>query len=267
MRRRGYTPESIRDFMGRIGVAKTDSLVDIQLLEHCLREDLNKRANRVMAVLDPVRLIVENWPEGKVEEIEAVNNPEDPSALTRKIPFSGELFIEREDFMEIPPPKYFRLFPGSMVRLRYAYIVTCTGFDKDPATGQVTAVRCRYDPDTKGGNAKDNKSVKGTIHWVPAAQALPLEVRLYDKLFSPERPMSVDPGKSWLDGLNPESLSVRGGAVGEPSLATAKAGQSFQFERTGYFCVDPDSSPSGKKVFNRSVSLRDSWAKIEKKNT
>ncbi len=267
LRRRGYSPLAIKDFMSRIGVAKTDSMVDIQLLEHCLREDLNKRANRVMAVLNPVKLIIENWPKGLVEEIEAVNNPEDPSAGTRKIPFSGELYIERDDFMETPPPKYFRLFPGNQVRLRYAYIITCTGFDKDPASGQITAVRCSYDPDTKGGNAKDNKAVKGTIHWVPAAAALPLEIRLYDKLFSPERPMDVPEGKSWLDGLNPDSLSVLNAAYGEPSLAAAKAGDCFQFERTGYFCVDPDSSTVGKKVFNRAVSLRDTWAKIEKKGS
>jgi glutaminyl-tRNA synthetase len=264
LRRRGYTPESIRDFITRIGVAKTDSMVDIQLLEHCLREDLNKRANRVMAVLDPVKLVIENWPKDHVEEIEAINNPEDPGAGTRKIPFQGELWIEREDFMETPVPKYFRLFPGAQVRLRYAYIVTCTGCVKDPTTGRITEVRCSYDSETRGGNAKDNKAVKGTIHWVPAHQALPIEVRLYDHLFTPERPMDVPEGKDWLDGLNPNSLKILSSAYGEPSLGGAHAGDNFQFERTGYFSVDPEES-GGKRVFNRSVSLRDTWAKIEKK--
>jgi len=264
LRRRGYTPESIRDFIGRIGVAKTDSLVDIQLLEHCLREDLNKRSSRVMAVLKPLKLVIENWPAGKTEELEAVNNPEDPAAGTRKIPFSGTLYIERDDFMETPPPKYFRLFPGNSVRLRYAYIVTCTGFSKDPATGEITEVRCTYDPATRGGDAPDNRKIKGTIHWVPAKEAVPLEARLYDYLFEAERPMDVPVGTDWVETINPKSLEVLSGAMSEPSLAGAKAGDRFQFERLGYFCADTDSKP-GKLVFNRTVSLRDTWAKIERK--
>ncbi len=264
LRRRGYTPEAIRDFMSRIGVAKTDSMVDIALLEHCLREDLNKRVNRVMAVLKPLKLIVENWPEGKAEELDAVNNPEDPSAGTRKVSFSKELWIERDDFQEVPPPKYFRLFPGNSVRLRYAYIVTCTGFDKDPATGEITAVRCTYDPETKGGNAPDNKKVKGTIHWLSAAHAAPIEARLYDYLFSVEKPMDVAPGASFLDNLNPDSLDAVSGAYGEPCLLNAKEGERFQFERVGYFARDPETV-GGKPVFNRAVGLRDTWAKLEKK--
>ena len=264
LRRRGYTPEAIRDFLSRVGVAKTDSVVDIQLLEHCLREDLNKRASRVMAVLKPLKLVIENWPAGKVEELEAVNNPEDPAAGTRKIPFSGELYIERDDFMEVPPPKYFRLFPGNSVRLRYGYIVTCTGFDKDPVTGEVTAVRCTYDPATRGGDAPDNRKVKGTIHWVSAAHAVPVEARLYDHLFPGDRPMDVPEGVDWVTTMNPGSEEILKGAWGEPSLASAKEGDRFQFERLGYFAVDPDTKP-GALVVNRSVSLRDTWAKIEKK--
>jgi glutaminyl-tRNA synthetase len=265
LRRRGYTPEAIRDFMSRIGVAKTDSMVDVALLEHCLREDLNKRANRVMAVLRPLKLIVENWEESRVEELEAVNNPEDPAAGTRKVAFTRELWIERDDFQETPPPKYFRLFPGNAVRLRYGYIVTCTGFDKDPATGEVTAVRCTYDPDTKGGNAGDGKKVKGTIHWVSAARAQPIQVRLYDYLFAVDRPMDVEPGKSFLDNLNPQSLETLERAYAEPCLADAPVGARFQFERMGYFVRDPDTA-AGKPVFNRAVGLRDTWAKIEQKS-
>jgi glutaminyl-tRNA synthetase len=265
LRRRGYSPEAIRDFISRIGVAKTDSMVDIQLLEHCLREDLNKRSNRVMAVLRPLKLVIENWPAGKVEELEAVNNPENPDAGTRKIPFTGSLCIERDDFMETPPPKYFRLFPGNSVRLRYGYIVTCTGFSKDPATGEVTEVRCTYDPATRGGDAPDNRKVKGTIHWVSAERAIPLVARLYDYLFESERPMDVPPDKDWVEFINPKSFESLSGAMGEPSLANAKPGDRFQFERLGYFCADTDSKP-GALVFNRTVSLRDTWAKIEKKN-
>ena len=264
LRRRGYSPEAIRDFISRIGVAKTDSMVDVQFLEHCLREDLNKRANRVMAVLRPLKLVVENWPAGKVEQLEAVNNPEDPAAGTRKVPFSGTLYIERDDFMETPPPKYFRLFPGNSVRLRYGYIVTCTGFSKDPASGEVTEVRCSYDPATRGGDAPDNRKVKGTIHWVDAPSAVKLEARLYDHLFEAERPMDVPEGKDWVETINPKSLETVAGALGEPSLAAAKPGDRFQFERLGYFCADTDSKP-GSLVFNRTVSLRVTWAKIEKK--
>jgi glutaminyl-tRNA synthetase len=264
LRRRGYTPEAIRDFLVRIGIAKTDSLVDIQLLEHCLREDLNKRASRVMAVLRPLKLVIENWPAGAVEHLDAVNNPEDPAAGSRKLPFSGELWIEHDDFAEVPPPKYYRLFPGNSVRLRYGYIVTCTGFDKDPATGEVTAVRCTYDPETRGGNAPDNRKVKGTIHWVSAPHALAIEARLFDHLFPLERPMDVPDGVDWVTTVNPDSREVVPGAYGEPGLAAAKPGDSFQFERLGYFCCDQDSRPE-RPVFNRSVSLRDTWAKIEKK--
>ncbi|WP_304244231.1 glutamine--tRNA ligase/YqeY domain fusion protein [Gracilinema caldarium] len=264
LRRRGYTPEAIRDFMSRIGIAKTDSMVDIALLEHCLREDLNKRANRVMAVLKPLKLIIENWPEDKVEELDAVNNPEDPNAGTRKVHFTRELWIEQDDFQEVPPPKYFRLFPGNSVRLRYGYIVTCTGFDKDPVTGQITAVRCTYDPETRGGNAQDNRKVKGTIHWVSVKHAIPIEVRLYDYLFAVERPMDVPPGGSFLDNLNPNSLEVIPNAYGEPCLADTKAEDKFQFERIGYFVRDPDNAGT-KPVFNKTVGLRDTWAKIEKK--
>lgn len=265
LRRRGYTPEAIRDFMSRIGVAKTDSMVDIALLEHCLREDLNKRSLRVMAVLNPLKLIVENWEEGAFDELEAINNPEDPSAGTRTVRFGRELWIERSDFEEVPPPKYFRLFPGNSVRLRYGYIVTCTGFDKDPQTGEITAVRCTCDTSTRGGNAPDNRKVKGTIHWVCADNACPIEARLFEPLFAAERPMDLEPGESFLDKLNPDSLSVNSGAFAEASLADAKEGALYQFERTGYFVRDP-LTVDGKPVFNRSVGLRDSWAKIAAKS-
>jgi len=264
LRRRGYTAASIRDFMSRIGVAKTDSLVDVQLLEHCIREELNKTADRAMAVLRPLRLVVENWPADRVEELEAVNNPEDPGRGTRSIPFSRVLYIERDDFSENPPSKYFRLFPGNMVRLRYGYIVTCTGFTKDPVTGEVAEVRCSYDPATRGGDAPDNRKVKGTIHWVSAAHAVAIEARLYDHLFLAERPMDVAPGIDWVATVNPGSLDRVQEAVAEPGLAEARPGERFQFERLGYFCCDQDSK-AGALVFNRTVSLRDTWAKIEKK--
>jgi len=269
LRRRGYTPAAIRSFISQVGIAKTDSMADIAFLEYCLREDLNKTSRRVMAVLKPLKLIIDNWPAGKVEEVEAVNNPEDESAGKRKIPFSGELWIEREDFEEVPPPKYFRLYPGNSVRLRYGYIVTCTSCERD-ATGNVAAVHCTYDPETKGGNAPDNKKVKSTIHWVSAPHALPIEVRLYDYLFAVDRPMEVEPGKTFLDNLNHNSLEVIENAWAEPCLGEAKAGDRFQFERLGYFVRDTDNgaSPSGEKgepVFNRTVGLRDTWAKIVKK--
>jgi glutaminyl-tRNA synthetase len=260
-----------------VGIAKTDSMVDIAFLEYCLREDLNKTSLRVMAVLRPLKLIIENWEQsdtvgpGKVEEIEAVNNPEDESAGTRKIPFGRELWIEQDDFMEVPPPKYFRLYPGNSVRLRYGYIVTCTGFDKD-AAGNITAVRCTYDAETKGGNAGasgafDNRKVKGTIHWVSAAHAIPMEVRIYDNLFSVERPMDVPPKRpdgtpgSFLDNINPKSLETIPFAYGEPSLANAAEGARYQFERLGYFVRDSDTASDGKPVFNKTVGLRDTWAK------
>lgn len=264
LRRRGYTPEAIRDFLGRIGIAKTDSVVDIQLLEHCVREDLNRKAPRYMAVLKPLELVIDNWPEGRVEMLEAVNNPENPDAGKRSIPFSGRLWVEKDDFREAPPPKYFRLFPGNHVRLRYGYIVTCTGFDKDPTSGEVIRVHCSYDPSTRGGDAPDNRKVKGTIHWVSADGAVPLEARLYDYLFTSERPMDAPAGGSFLVNLSDSSLETADGAYGEPALAAIRPGQTVQFERLGYFCADPDSKP-GETVFNRTVTLRDTWAKIEKK--
>jgi len=259
LRRRGYTPEAIRSFISQVGVAKTDSMADIAFLEYCLREQLNKTSRRVMAVLKPLKLTIDNWPAGKVDEVEAVNNPEDESAGKRKIPFSGELWIEREDFEEVPPPKYFRLFPGNSVRLRYGYIVTCTGCDKD-AAGNISAVHCTYDPETKGGNAPDNKKVKSTIHWVSAAHAVAIEARIYDYLFAVDRPMDVEPGKSFTDNLNPESLEVIGNAWAEACLGAAKPGDRFQFERLGYFVKDT----CGDSVFNKTVGLRDTWAKIVK---
>jgi glutaminyl-tRNA synthetase len=267
LRRRGYTPEAIRSFVSKIGIAKTDSMVDIAFLEYCLREDLNKRSLRVMAVLRPLKLIIENWTPGTVEEIEAVNNPEDPAAGKRKLSFTRELWIEQDDFEEIPPSKYFRLFPGNAVRLRYGYIVTCTGFDKD-AAGNITSVRCTYDPETRGGNAPDNRKVKGTIHWVSVEDAIPIEVRIYDHLFAVERPMEVAPGKTFLDNLSPNSMELVSNAYGERSLAKAAPGDRFQFERLGYFvrdCVasqESDTVNGGLPVFNKTVGLRDTWAKI-----
>ncbi len=264
LRRRGYTPEAIADFLSRIGVSKTDSMVDIQLLEHCLREDLNKRANRVMTVLKPLKLTIEDWEEGRVEELEAVNNPEDESAGTRTVRFGRELYIERDDFQEIPPPKYHRLYPGNTVRLRWGYVVTCTGFRKNDA-GEIVEVLCSHDKGSKGGNPSDGKKVKGTIHWVHAADAVKARINLYDYLFAPERPMEVEPGKSFLDNLNPDSLETIVDALVEPAVAHAEPGTKYQFERLGYFVADTDST-SGAPVFNRTVSLKDTWAKIEKKN-
>ncbi|MGA2762430.1 MAG: glutamine--tRNA ligase/YqeY domain fusion protein [Spirochaetia bacterium] len=264
LRRRGYTPESLRDFAARIGVSKADSTVDIALLEHCLREDLNRKCRRVMAVLRPLKLVIENWPRGKVEELDAVNNPEDSAAGTRKVPFSGELFIEQDDFREVPPPKYYRLSPGQQVRLRYGYIVTCTGVKKDPSSGAVEEVQCTYDPSTRGGNAPDNRKVKATIHWVSAAHALTAEARLYDHLFLAEYPQEVPPGMDWKNTINPSSLEVVSGGRLEPGLRDSRPGERFQFERLGYFCVDPDSTGE-KLVFNRTVTLKDTWARIEKR--
>jgi len=263
LRRRGFTPEALRDFCNRIGLAKRDSVVEVELLEHCLREDLNRRAPRVMAVLDPVRVVLVNYPEGQVEELDAVNNPEDASAGTRKVPFSRELFIDRDDFREVPPPKYHRLSPGKEVRLRWGYLIRCEEVVKDPATGAITELRCTYDPATRGGEAPDGRKVKGTIHWVSAAQALEAEVRLYDRLFVNPNPDETPEGRDFLSNLNPASLVVKTGCRVEPSLASALAGGFFQFERVGYFTVDADSVPS-RLVFNRSVSLRDTWGKIEK---
>ena len=263
LRRRGFTPEALRDFCNRIGLAKRDSMVEVELLEHCLREDLNRRAPRVMAVLDPLRVVLTNYPEGQVEELDAVNNPEDASAGTRKVPFSRELFIDRDDFREVPPPKYHRLSPGQEVRLRWGYLIRCEEVIKDPATGAITGLRCSYDPATRGGEAPDGRKVKGTIHWVSAAQALEAEVRLYDRLFSNPNPDEAPEGKDFLANLNPDSLVVKTGCRIEPSLASARPGGFFQFERVGYFTVDPETAPS-RLVFNRSVSLRDSWGKIVK---
>jgi glutaminyl-tRNA synthetase len=257
LRRRGYTPEAIRDFCARIGVAKKDSTVDLALLEHCVRDDLNRRSPRVMAVLRPVRLVIENYPEGKVEWLEAVNNPEDPAAGTRPVPFSRVLYIERDDFREDAPPKYYRLTPGREVRLRYAYFVKCTGVVKDDG-GEVVEVRCTYDPATLGGNAPDGRKVKATIHWVAADHAAEAEVRLYDRLFRSESPGAAG---DFLSDLNPDSLEVVSAARVEPSLAEAKPGDRVQFERLGYFACDPDST-RGRPVFNRTVTLKDAWAKI-----
>jgi glutaminyl-tRNA synthetase len=264
LRRRGYTPEAIRRFCELIGVAKADSLVDIALLEHCIREDLNRRAPRVMAVLRPLRLVIENYPDGTVEELPAVNNPEDPAMGSRMVPFSRVLYIEGEDFRETPPPKYFRLSPGSEVRLRYGYLVRCVGVIKDERTGEVVEVRCTYDPLTRGGDAPDGRKVRGTIHWVSAAHAIEAEVRLYDRLFTRPNPGDDRDGTDFKAHLNPRSLETLTGCRLEPGLAGAQPGSRYQFERNGYFCVDTVDSSDGRLVFNRTVSLRDSWAKIER---
>ncbi len=262
LRRRGYTPESIRNFADIIGVAKRDNVIDVSLLEFCIREDLNKRANRIMGVLNPVKIIIDNYPENHCEEIDALNNPENPEGGTRKVPFSKELFIEKEDFMEDPPAKFFRLAPGREVRLRNAYIIHCVSFTKDPETGQTTEIHCTYDPMTKSGMPDSGRKVKGTLHWVSVKHAMKAEIRLYDRLFSIENPDNAGEGKTYQDYLNPDSLKIITGYL-EPSVAHAKTFDKFQFERIGYFSLDPDSS-AGKLVFNRVVSLKDSWAKMEK---
>ena len=259
LRRRGFTPESIRVFADRIGVSKSESTVDVAFLEECLRTDLNKRANRVMAVLHPVKLVIENYPERVVEELEAVNNPEDPSAGSRKVPFSKVLYIEQDDFRENPPKKYFRLSPGSEVRLRYAYIIKCVSVVKDEKTGEIVELHCTYDPETKSGSPQSARKVKGTIHWVSAAHAVDAVARVYDRLFNVEDPG----GENWKSQLNPASLQLVPGCKVEPSLAHAKPQDRFQFERLGYFCVDDDSH-EGRLIVNRTVTLRDTWAKIEK---
>lgn len=261
LRRRGYTPEAIRNFCERIGVAKRENLIDLALLEHAIREDLNTRAPRVMGVLRPLRVVIENYPEHKTEDVGVVNNPENADAGTRQVPFSRELYIEQDDFREDPPKKFFRLAPGREVRLRCAYFITCTGVVKDPATGDVIELRCTYDPATRGGDAPDGRKVKATLHWVSAAHAVDAEVRLYDRLFKSE-----EPGKAhdYHDDLNPASLEVVKDAKVEPSAASAAVGTRFQFERIGYFTVDPDSRPA-TPVFNRTVTLRDSWARAEQK--
>ena len=264
IRRRGFTPEAIRDFCATIGVSKVDSTVDYALLEHCVRADLNKHANRVMGVLRPLKVIVDNYPEGQVEQMEAINNPEDATAGTRLVPFSREFYIEQDDFREVPPKKYFRMTPGQEVRLRYAYLVTCTSVVKDPTTGEVVEVHCTYDPATRGGNTPDGRKVKGTIHWVSAQNAVEAEVRLYDHLFTKSNPYDVPEGQDFIVNMNPNSLERLTRCYVEPSLKGAAPGSRFQFERLGYFCVDTDSTAE-KLVFNRTVSLVDTWAKIAKK--
>jgi len=263
IRRRGYTPQAMRNFCAAIGVSRTNGTTELAMLEHFVREDLNKSAARVMAVLRPLKVVIENYPEGQTEELDAVNNPEDAAAGSRKVPFSRVLYIEQDDFRETPPKGYYRLSPGREVRLRYGYFVTCTGVEKD-TSGAVTEVRCTYDPASRGGNSPDGRKVKATIHWVSAEHALNAEVRLYDKLFSVPDPNQVEEGKDFTANLNPQSLEVITNAKLEPSLAGAAAGARFQFERLGYFCVDPDTSP-GKLVFNRTVQLKDAWAKVEKR--
>jgi glutaminyl-tRNA synthetase len=265
LRRRGYTPASIRDFCDRIGLAKKESMVDMALLEHCLREDLNKNAPRVMAVLRPLKVVLENYPAGQTEELDAVNNPGDPGAGSRKVPFGRELYIERDDFMEEPPRKFFRLAPGREVRLRYGYFITCTGVTRDEATGEILELRCTYDPETRGGSAPDNRKVKATLHWVSAAHSCPAEVRLYSHLFTKENPAAVEEGEDFTGSFNPESLEILMDCRVEPSLAAARPETIYQFERLGYFCADRHDCREGKLVFNRSVSLRDTWARLQKK--
>ncbi|MDY6862701.1 MAG: glutamine--tRNA ligase/YqeY domain fusion protein [Thermodesulfobacteriota bacterium] len=264
LRRRGYTPESIRNFCERIGVAKRDSMVDIALLEHCIREDLNRRAPRVMGVLRPIRVIIDNYPEDGVEELEAINNPEDPGMGSRKVPFSRVIYIEQEDFREEPPKKFFRLAPGREVRLRYAYFITCVGVVKDEKTGEVVELHCTYDPETRGGSSPDGRKVKATLHWVSAAHSIKAEVRLYDHLFVKANPGDEKEGLDFKSYLNPKSLETLTSCRIEPCLRDAEPGSRYQLERQGYFCVDTKDSSNGVPVFNRIVSLRDSWARIEK---
>jgi glutaminyl-tRNA synthetase len=264
LRRRGYTPEAIRAFCEHIGVAKREATVEMALLEHFIREDLNRRAPRVMAVLRPLRIVIENYPEDRVEELDAVNNPEDAAMGSRKVPFSRVIYIEQEDFREVPPKKFFRLSPGQEVRLRYAYIIKCTGLVKDRQTGEVVEVRCTYDPDTRSGSLQQTRKVKGTLHWVSAGHALPAEIRLYEPLLSTPDPGQIGEDRDWTASLNTNSLERLTSAVVEPSLSGATPGARYQFERQGYFCVDPDSG-DGKLVFNRTVPLRDTWAKIQQR--
>ncbi|GBD25915.1 Glutamine--tRNA ligase [bacterium HR30] len=264
LRRRGVPPEAIRDFCRRIGVAKRDSLVDIALLEHCIREDLNRRAPRFMGVLRPLKVVIENYPADLVEEMEAINNPEDPSAGTRKVPFSRELWIEADDFRENPPKKFFRLAPGREVRLRYGYLITCRDVVKN-RDGEIVELRCTYDPATRGGETPDGRKVKATLHWVSAAHAIPAEVRLYDRLFTVENPAAEKEGVDYKNFLNPRSLEVVANAWVEPNLGKLRPGDRFQLERLGYFCVDPDSEICGKLVLNRTVTLKDTWARLEQR--
>lgn len=264
LRRRGVPPEAVRDFCARIGVAKRDSVVDLALLEHCIRDDLNKRAPRFMGVLRPLKVVIENYPEGMVEELDAINNPEDPSAGTRKVPFSRELWIEADDFMESPPKKFYRLAPGREVRLRYGYLVTCTEVVKNP-DGSLRELRCRYDPSTRGGDTPDGRKVKATLHWVSAPHAVAAEVRLYDRLFQVENPNVEREGEDWRSLLNPHSLEVIECAWMEPSLVAAPVGAVFQLERLGYFAVDPDSAAGPRLVLNRTVTLKDTWARLQQR--
>ena len=264
MRRRGYTPDAIREFCESVGIARSDNTVQFEQLEFCLRKDLNLKAPRVMAVLDPLRVVIENYPEGQIEQLEAVNNPENPAAGTRRVPFSRVLYVEREDFMENPPNKFFRLAPGREVRLRYAYFITCKEVVKDPATGEVVELRCTYDPATRGGDAPDGRKVKATIHWVAAEQSVPADVRVYEHLFAKPDPYDLPPGGDVMENLNPNSLRVLTECRIEPCLAEAPVGACYQFERKGYFAVDEDSKP-GALVFNRTTTLRDTWAKVASK--
>jgi glutaminyl-tRNA synthetase len=263
IRRRGFTPEAIRAFVASVGVSRTNGIVDIEMLEHFQRDNLNRRASRAMAVMRPLKLVIDNYPEGQVEFVDVANNPEDPSAGTRQVPFSRVLYIEQDDFREVPPSKYYRLSPGKEVRLRNAYFITATSVQKS-ADGSLVQVHCTYDPASRGGNSPDGRKVKSTIHWVSTQHAISAEVRLYDKLFTNPDPGDVPEGGSFLDNLNPNSLEVIADAKLEPSLAGAKLEDRYQFERVGYFCLDPDSSPEGL-VFNRTLALKDSWAKIEQK--
>jgi glutaminyl-tRNA synthetase len=264
MRRRGYPPSALRRFADLVGVAKANSIVDLPLLESCVREELNRTAPRAMAVLKPLKVVLTNYPEGSAEELDCVNNPEDPAAGTRKVPFSRVLYIERDDFLEDPPKKFFRLSPGKEVRLRYAYFITCTGVVKDPATGEIVEVHCTYDPATRGGDAADGRSPKATLHWVSAAHAIPAEVRLYDTLFTKRDPSELEEGEDWKSNLNPKSIETIAGARLEPALAAAAPGSLRQFERLGYFCADIRHSKPGAPVFLRTVTLRDTWVRIQK---
>jgi glutaminyl-tRNA synthetase len=263
IRRRGFTPEALRTLCAQIGASRTNGSTDIEMLEHFQRDDLNHRASRAMAVLHPLKVVIDNYPAGQEEMVEVANNPEDPSAGTRQVPFSGEIYIEQDDFREVPPPKYYRLSPGKEVRLRNAYFVTAHSVVKD-ADGNLTEVHCTYDPASRGGNSPDGRKVKSTMHWVSAAHAIRAEIRIYEKLFTKPDPQDVEEGKTFLDNLNPNSLEIIADAKLEPSLAKATLEDRFQFERVGYFCLDPDSTP-GHLVFNRTLPLKDSWAKIEKK--
>jgi glutaminyl-tRNA synthetase len=264
LRRRGFTPEAIRTFVAAAGVSRTNGFTDIEMLQHFQRDDLNKRASRAMVVLRPLKLVIDNYPAGQSELVEVANNPEDASAGTRQVPFSGEIYIEQDDFRETPPPKYYRLSPSKEVRLRNAYFVTAHSVVKDEA-GNIVEVHCTYDPASRGGNSPDGRKVKSTMHWVSAAHAIPAEIRLYGNLFAKPDPYDLEEGQDVLDNLNPNSVEILTGAKLEPSLANAKLEDRFQFERVGYFCLDPDSTPANL-VFNRALALKDSWAKIENRS-